>query len=190
MQRRVVADDAGAEAGEQLRDRARRRRHADEADGGAAELTADRRAVGAAHRYPPQQRQHRADDEFGLGAGTGREAADDLDLAPLTGREIDVLRACRDPADGTQHRCEIERFGVDRQRRRHDGCPDVIKCAAELARQGSELRCVADPVPGAEPLHDIGVEAVDDEQVHGDRFPSPAARDVACKIEMNFLSRL
>ena len=67
VQRRVVADDAGAEAAEQLRHRARRRRHADQADGRAAELAADQHAVGAAHRHAAQQRQQRADHELGLG---------------------------------------------------------------------------------------------------------------------------
>ena len=65
-----------------------------------------------------KQREHRADHELGFGPGAGGEAAHDLDLALLAGLEVDVLGAGADPADGAQHRREVERLGVDASPRR------------------------------------------------------------------------
>ncbi len=88
----------------------------------------------------------RADDELGLGAGARRQAAHDLDVAPLAGLEVDVLGAGADPADRTQHRREIERLGVDADRGRHDSCPDVVEGAAQFARREGELGGEAETV--------------------------------------------
>ena len=87
MQRRVVADDARAESGQQLRYRARRRRHADKPDGAAAELAADQQAVGGDYRHAAQHREQRTDHELGLGERGRGQAAHDLDAGARAGVE-------------------------------------------------------------------------------------------------------
>ena len=57
VHRRVVADHPRAEGGEQLRQRSRRRHHADQPDGRAAEFAADQQALGIDHRHAAQHRQ-------------------------------------------------------------------------------------------------------------------------------------
>jgi hypothetical protein len=89
-----------------------------------------------------------------------------------------------EPADATdraQHRREVERLGIDRDRRRHDRRADVVERAAQLARRKGELGRELETMARRQPAHDFGVDGVDDEQVHRSPFLSCRCRR-ACRM--------
>jgi len=142
-----------------------------------------------AHRDAAQQRQHRADHELGLGARARGQAADDLDLALLARFEVDVLGAGADAADRAQHGREVERLGVDRDRGRHDRGADVVERAAQLARREGELGSELEAVARRQPTHDVGIDRVDDEQVHRGPFFAAATVPVPEWGDFRIVSR-
>ena len=91
MQGRVVTDHPGAKRAEQLRQRLRRRHHAQQAHGGAAQLTPDEQALGIDHRHAAQHLQQRADHELGLGLGRGVSGPHHLNPGTGARLEVDVL---------------------------------------------------------------------------------------------------
>ena len=58
---------------------------------------------------------------------------------------------------------------IDAELRRNDGGAHVVERTPELARVGGELGGVAKAMARSQPVHHLGVERLDDEQVHRGR---------------------
>ena len=166
MQRRVVADHARTEGRQQLRHRARRGHHADQADRGGTEFAADEQPVAAHHRHAAQHREQRTDHELGLGQRRGGEAAHHFDAGARAGVEIDVLGARAHAADGAQQRCIVQGGGIECNGGRNDQRAHVEQRMPQRPRVARQLRRVSHGVALAEPLHDLGFQRFDDQHIH------------------------
>ncbi len=190
MHRRVVADHARAERGQQLRQRTRCRHHADQADRGAAEFAPDQQPFGIDHRHAAQHGQQRADHEFGLGHGAGGDAADHLDAGAAAGIEVDVLGARTQAPDGAQDRREVQHLRVERHRGRNDQRADVEQRLAQCARVAGQLGGISNGMAFAQPLHDLGFERLNDQDVHAPFGPPSCRTQHRCMPELARLPRL
>ena len=92
--------------------------------------------------------------------------AHDLDAGARAGLEVDVLGAGAQPADGAQHRREVQRLRVQRHRRRRDQRAHVEQRLAQRARIARELGRKAHRMARVDPLQDLGFERLDDQDIH------------------------
>ncbi len=166
MQGRVVADHPCTERLQQLRHGPGGRPHADQADGGAAQLAAHQQAFGVDHRHTPQHLQQRADHEFSLGLGGGIAGPHHFDARACASLEVDILGARRQAAHRPQQRRTGQRIGIERDGGRDDQGLHMAQRLAQATRVTRQIGCKAHRMPRQQPLHHVRVEGLDD-QHHG-----------------------
>ena len=82
------------------------------------------------------------------------------------GLEVQVLGAGAQPADGAQHRREVQRLRVQRHRWRRDQRAHVEQGLAQRARIAFEFRRKTHRMARVDPLQDLGFDRLDDQDIH------------------------
>jgi hypothetical protein len=175
MHRRVVADQAHAEAAQHEGERVGGGREPEDAHRAAMQLAAQqgrgmalaaqRLADAAAH-----QQQQAGEHVLGVGAHVGAAGLDDAHLAVTAGFEVGVVGAHVQAGDDPQHRREVEELGRDGQLARQHQRLHVVHLAPQCGHVLGKFRAEGDAVPGLQPGLGFGHQPFEQQDFH-DQVP-------------------